>query len=179
MTSDLGWDDLHVVSSYPDHDEPRAAVLAPVYADEAGVLRTILIKRPDTAPTHAGDLAFPGGRPHPGDDGPIDTALREADEEVGIPPSLVEVLGYLEPIHTVEFTRWVVPVVGRLAAAPDLVPDEREVARIFLPPLAELADGATWRSEVWYGRDVWFRDLDGDVLWGATARMVRTLVGLP
>ncbi|MPZ53676.1 MAG: NUDIX domain-containing protein [Acidimicrobiia bacterium] len=178
MAVSLGWDDLAVVDSFPEHHEPRAAVLAPVFEDEDGVLRTVLIKRPDSAPTHAGDLAFPGGRPHPGDGGPVGTALREAEEEVGIPPESVEVLGFLPQVHTREFVRWVVPVVGRLSRPPNLVPDEREVARIFLPGLEELSDEAQWRSEDWAGHTVWFRELDGDVLWGATARMVRAMLGL-
>ena len=156
-----------------------AAVLAPLYTDAHGDVRVVLTKRPDTMPTHAGHLAFPGGRPDPGDDGPVSTALREAHEEVGITPESVEVLGFLPSVDTVSFSLMVVPVVGRLASEPVLVPSPREVDRILLPRVADLADEAGWRWEDWRGRKVWFYEIEGEVLWGATAWMTRTMLGLP
>ena len=155
-----------------------AAVLIPLYEDAAGDIRVVLTKRPDTMPTHAGHLAFPGGRADPGDSGPVDTALREAFEEVGIPASDVDVLGFLPTIHTVEFSLLVVPVVGRLAGVPALVPSEREVAMVLEPRLVDLAEPDRWRLELWKGRRIWFYDLDGEILWGATASMMRQLIGL-
>ncbi len=159
--------------------EALAAVLAALYEDEAGEVRVVLTKRPDTMPTHAGHISFPGGRTHPSDRGPVDTALREAHEEVGIDPGSVEVLGFLPPIDTVEFRPMVVPVVGRLAPPVLLVPSEREVAKIYTPLLSELADGDRWWSIPW-GRSTrsGITTSNGDTLWGATARMVRSLVGL-
>lgn len=156
-----------------------AAVLAPLYTDSDGDVRIVLTKRPETMPTHAGHLAFPGGRPDPGDDGPVSTALREAYEEVGITPSSVEVLGFLPPVDTVSFSLMVVPIVGRLATQPVLVPSPREVAKILEPRLVDLADEAGWRSEDWRGRKVWFYEIEGETLWGATAWMTRTMLGLP
>lgn len=155
-----------------------AAVLVPLYPDQTGTHRMLLTKRPLTMPTHAGHLAFPGGRPDPGDRGPIDTALREAHEEVGVHPDLVEVLGFLNPIHTVEFTLFVVPVVGWMSSRPDFVPSEREVDRILEPSLDELREPDRWRFETWRGRRIWFFDIDGEVLWGATAAMTRLLLGM-
>ncbi|MGH8928362.1 MAG: NUDIX hydrolase [Acidimicrobiia bacterium] len=173
------WDRLHLLEAIPPFGSvPLAAVLVPLYEDQAKEIRVVLTKRPETMPTHAGHIAFPGGRPHPEDDGPVATALREAHEEVGIDPSAVEVIGFLPPIHTVEFALLVVPVVGRMAGVPDLVPSEREVAMILQPRLVDLSEPARWRAETWQGRSVWFYDLDGEILWGATARMVRQLVGL-
>jgi 8-oxo-dGTP pyrophosphatase MutT (NUDIX family) len=173
------WDRLHLVDSYPEPGEkPLAAVLAPLFLDDEGQIRVVLTKRPDTMPTHAGHIAFPGGRPHATDRGPVDTALREAHEEVGIEPDRVEVLGFLPAIDTVEFTLLVVPVVGRVETPLLLVPSEREVERIHTPRLADLADAARWWSIPWNGWEVWYYDLDGDTLWGATARMVRQMVGL-
>jgi 8-oxo-dGTP pyrophosphatase MutT (NUDIX family) len=160
----------------PGGDVPRAAVLAPLYEDGPDI-RLVLIRRPVHMPTHGGDVAFPGGKPEPGE-GPLDTALREAREEVGIAPEEVEVLGYLPAIHTVTYPRMVVPVVGRLDGVPDLVPDPNEVDRILTPSIRLLEDESRWRSEQWNGRAVYFFDIDGDVLWGATARMVRHLLGL-
>jgi 8-oxo-dGTP pyrophosphatase MutT (NUDIX family) len=174
------WDRLQMSGNPPDlGGEALAAVLAALYEDEAGEVRVVLTKRPDTMPTHAGHISFPGGRTHPSDRGPVDTALREAHEEVGIDPDSVEVLGFLPPIDTVEFRPMVVPVVGRLAPPVLLVPSEREVAKIYTPLLSELADGDRWWSIPWGDHEIWYYDLSGDTLWGATARMVRSLVGLP
>ena len=160
----------------PAGPEPRAAVLACLFP-EGGGPRLILIKRPDHMPTHGGDLAFPGGKPHPGET-PLRTALREAGEEVGVDAGQVETLGYLPDIHTVTYTRMVTPVVGRLSARPVLTPDPGEVEAVFTPPLGIFRDAARWRSEDWDGRRVFFFDLEGEVLWGATARLVRRLAGL-
>ncbi|HVR33475.1 MAG TPA: CoA pyrophosphatase [Acidimicrobiia bacterium] len=174
------WDRLVVRSEPPPSAGlPTAAVLAPLYEDSHGDIRVVLTKRPDTMPTHAGHLAFPGGRPDPGDDGPVSTALREAHEEVGIEPESVEVLGFLPAVDTISFSLMVIPVVGRLASEPVLVPSPREVDRILLPRLVDLADDAGWRSEEWRGHTVWFYEIDGEILWGATAWMTRTLLGLP
>ncbi len=173
------WDRIRLTDDYPDPgDRQMAAVLAPLYEDEAGEVRVVLTKRPETMPTHAGHIAFPGGRPDPGDDGPVDTALREAHEEVGIEPGQVEVLGYLPPIDTVEFSLMVVPVVGRVSTPIGLVPSPREVAKVYTPLLADLADADRWWHVPWDDWKVWYYDLEGDTLWGATARMVRLLVGL-
>jgi 8-oxo-dGTP pyrophosphatase MutT (NUDIX family) len=173
------WDRLYVMKEHPPiGDGPLAAVLAPLFEDEDGKVRIVLTKRPDTMPTHAGHIAFPGGRADPDDGGPIDTALREAYEEVGIRRSHVEILGFLPTIDTVEFKPWVVPVVARVRSPLVLVPSEREVARVYTPLVAELAEPERWWSVPWEGRQIWYYDLEGDTLWGATARMVRSLLGL-
>jgi 8-oxo-dGTP pyrophosphatase MutT (NUDIX family) len=155
---------------------PRAAVLVPLF-ERDGSLHVILTKRPMHMPTHAGDLAFPGGKPHDGET-PVETALREAHEEVGIVPGDVEVIGYLPEIHTVSYTRMVVPVVGTLGVEPVLRPDPSEVDKVLVPDIDRFRDDEMWRTEYWDGRPVHFFDVDGEVLWGATARMVRQLVGL-
>ena len=174
------WDRLPGIhpNEPPGSGEDRAAVLVPLFEDGSGDVRVVLTKRPMTMPTHAGHIAFPGGRPDPGDGGPVATALREAQEEVGIDPEAVELMGFLPTIHTVEFSLFVVPVVGRLKGVPDLRPSPREVAKVLLPRVEELADASAWRFELWRGRKVWFYNLEGEVLWGATARITRDLVGL-
>lgn len=138
----------------------------------------VLTKRPDTMPTHAGHLAFPGGRHQDGDRNAVATALREAEEEVGIQPEDVEILGFLAPVDTVQFTRLVIPVVGRVQPEPQLRPSAREVAKVLTPSLDSLADEAVWRWERWGDRRVWFHDIEGEVLWGATAFMTRQLLGM-
>ena len=171
------WRSLRLLPDPPvDNGNQQAAVLAAVYED-GDDLRVILIRRPLHMPTHGGDVAFPGGKPEPGER-PLDTALREAREEVGIEPESVEVLGYLPGVHTVSYPRLVVPVVARLAAVPSLRPDPNEVDRVHTPSIRHLLDESRWRSKQWRGHQVYLFDLDGDTLWGATARMVRRLIGL-
>lgn len=173
------WDRLHLIPDHPEGDgRPVAAVLAPLYEDDSGRIRVVLTKRPDTMPTHAGHIAFPGGRPSPADAGPVATALREADEEVGIHPAQVEVLGFLPPVDTVQFGLLVVPVVGRIITPLTLVPSEREVVRVYTPLLDDLAEQTRWWHVPWNDERIWYYDLEGDTLWGATARMVRQLLGL-
>ncbi len=173
------WNQLHLVETHPEPgDKPQAAVLVPLYEDEAGEIRVVLTKRPDTMPTHAGHISFPGGRPEESDGGPVDTAIREAQEEVGIEPNQVSVLGFLEPIDTVEFALMVVPVVARIETPLNLVLSEREVDRIYTPRLADLADPEQWAYVPWEAWKAWYFDLKSDTLWGATAHMVRLLVGL-
>ncbi len=92
----------------PPDGTRRAAVLVALFPDGDDV-RVVLTKRPLTMPTHAGHLAFPGGRADPEDTDEVATALREAHEEMGIEPSSVEVIGFLPSIHTVQFALWVVP----------------------------------------------------------------------
>jgi len=171
--------DIHGIrDEVPETSSPPAAVLVPIYRDN-GAAHLVLIKRPMSMPTHGGHIAFPGGRPDPDDAGPVATALREAHEEVGIVPGDVHLLGFLLPVDTVQFRLPVVPVVGFLDGVPDLHPSEREVDRLFRTPIDSLRDESAWRCETWPGHSVWFFDLDGEVLWGATAWMVRELLGLP
>ena len=155
-----------------------AAVLVPIFEVDDRLV-TVLTKRPMHMPTHKGDLAFPGGKFQEGDDDAVGTALREAHEEVGIEPSEVEVLGYLTAIHTVEYDKMVVPVVGRLRTPPSLVPDPGEVDKILLPTLLDLSVESSWYTREWNGRrNIWFRPIEDEVLWGATAMMTRCLLGL-
>lgn len=173
------WDRIQYLEEMPPFKVGEtAAVLAPLFEDESGQVRMLLTKRPNTMPTHAGHISFPGGRPDPGDRGPVDTALREAQEEVGIDPGQVDVLGYLEPFDTVESTLMVVPVVAKVSTPLDLVVSEREVARIYTPLLSDLANEDAWWFVPWNEYKVWYFDLEGDSLWGATAMMVRSLLGM-
>lgn len=153
----------------------RAAVLVPLYED-GDDLRVILTRRHQGMPTHAGDVVFPGGMVAAGDAGPEETACREAWEEIGLPPDHVEVIGGLEPVTTRTLEMLIVPVVAQVRRPALLVPSPDEVEVIIEPRLSELLDQSTWRQEAWGGHTLWFRPFPEGMLWGATARMVRSLL---
>ena len=173
------WDRLQYSSVEPIvPEEGLAAVLAPIFTDQEGILRLVLTKRSRTLPTHAGQLAFPGGKPHPEDSGPLDTALRETHEEVGLHPSEVEVLGFLPIIRTVRFALPMVGVVARIGENPVFHPSPDEVEKILTPSLESLMDPDNWLYRSWAGVPIWFMDVSGEWLWGATAHLVRIMLGL-
>ncbi|MCL1594677.1 MAG: CoA pyrophosphatase [Actinomycetia bacterium] len=170
------WTILRSLPAVPDPPGAEYAVLVPLYLDEADDMRVILTRRPDTMPTHPGDIVFPGGHRESGED-PIATAKREAWEEVGLPhDAVVEILGGLEPVTTRDRNRPIVPVVARIERPAELVADPREVDVIIEPTLKELLDETRWSRRPWFGHTLWFFEFDEGILWGATASMVRELL---
>lgn len=163
--------------STPEH--MRAAVLVPLYEDD-GCLRLVLTRRPDHMPTHPGDVVFPGGMIEPEDDGPIATAMREAEEEIGLPPSnVLEIFGGLSPMHTRSAEMLIVPVVARIERPAEFIPEPAEVEAIIEPTIDELLPDENWRTSEWAtGRTMWFYEFPEGILWGATAFMVRELLTL-
>jgi len=157
----------------------RAAVLVPI-VDDGGPLRLLLTRRTEDLPTHAGQVAFPGGLVEPGEEDPANTALREAEEEVGLPKGAVEVLGLLDDFPTRTDTVAVTPVVGVLRRVPPLRALAAEVARIFDIPIHDLmqADRWTWREEPRGDRRlrIYYFLHEGETLWGLSARIVLHLL---
>lgn len=151
-----------------------AAVLVPVFED-GGEARVILTKRPDTLPSHQGEIAFPGGKAE-GDESLLEAALREANEEIGLVPAEVEVVAELDGLATVASRFSIAPFVGVLAARPVLHPHPAEVADVLEVPLSELLADGVFREERWdlweSDRSVYFFDLPGETVWGATARIL-------
>jgi 8-oxo-dGTP pyrophosphatase MutT (NUDIX family) len=153
-----------------------AAVLVPLF-EEAGEARVILTKRPETMPSHRGEIAFPGGKFDPELDVNLEAAARrEAYEEVGIEPDQVEIVARLDGIATVGSQFTITPFVGFLRGRPLLTPDPREVVAVFDVALSELMADGVFREERW---DTWKADLDvhfyeltGETVWGATARIL-------
>ena len=159
-------------STVPDARE--AAVLIPIVGGASPSL--IFTVRTDTVRSHKGQISFPGGSKDPGDPSLREAALREAEEEIRLDPSLVEILGELDTFPTFVSGYVVTPFVGWIADEPSLTPNPAEVARVLEVPLDELSDeirldpgfelaGRTYPTEAWVWRD--------HVIWGVTARIVR------
>jgi len=153
-----------------------AAVLVPVV--DLPQPMVILTLRPETMRKHPGQVSFPGGRIDPDDDGPIAAALREAEEEIGLPPAMVEVIGIADRYQTVTGFE-VTPVVGIVPPGLKLSPHPGEVAAVFEAPLDYLLDPAHQivRTAVWRGRERSYYEIEweGRRIWGATAAMIVNL----
>ena len=158
-----------------------SAVLLPLFLGADGELRVVLTRRSGRLNTHKGEVAFPGGRVDAGESN-RDAALREAHEEIGLAPMHVEIIGTLEPLTTVVSASKITPFVGIVERMPPLIANVSEVARIFDVSLRELIAIDCYHEEIWDFADgtfpVWFFAVDGDTIWGATARMLRRLLDL-
>ena len=159
----------------PTPDYQRAAILVPLYEDPHGDVRVVLTKRPDTMRTHAGDVVFPGGRIEQGESAE-QAAVREAWEEVAIPPDVVRVIGGLDPVTTRSREMMIVPVVARIDRPRELRADPAEVETIIEPTLDDLLDESAWHSSDWFGHRMWFYEFAEGTMWGATAFMMRDLL---
>lgn len=161
---------------------PAAVLMAVTDRPEPGVLLTV---RDSGLRSHAGQVAFPGGRIDPGDDGPVAAALREAEEEIALHPSKVEVAGMLDRYRTGSGFD-ITPVIGVVPPDLDLSPHPGEVSAIFEPPFALLMDPASFasRSVEWEGSERQYYELvwEDHRIWGATAALFvnigRRLAGL-
>lgn len=152
-----------------------AGVLVPLQ-DHSGELHVILTKRASHLKHHPGQIAFPGGKQDEGDADVVAAALREADEEIGLPTANVEVLGTL-PTHETVTSFTVTPVLGLIHTGFQIVPEPGEVDEVFSVPLAHLTDVTQFsiQSRRWMGqRRSYFTVPFGPYyIWGATARILR------
>jgi 8-oxo-dGTP pyrophosphatase MutT (NUDIX family) len=152
-----------------------AGVLAPIIEDERG-LSLLLTKRSAALKHHPGQIAFPGGKQDEGDVDVIAAALREADEEIGLSPENVEVLGTL-PRHETVTSFDVTPVIGFVKAPFDVRPEPGEVDEVFSVPLDHVLnpDNYLIQSRRWRGqmRHYFVVPYGPYYIWGATARMLR------
>uniref|UniRef100_A4WVW7 NUDIX hydrolase n=1 Tax=Cereibacter sphaeroides (strain ATCC 17025 / ATH 2.4.3) TaxID=349102 RepID=A4WVW7_CERS5 len=158
----------------PDRRLRAAAVLVPVWQGEGGA-RVILTKRASHLAHHPGQIAFPGGKIDPGDASPEAAALREAQEEIGLPPAQVDLIGRL-PLHETVTGYTVVPVLAEVRGPFLPIPQEAEVEEAFTVPFAHLLDLAHYRVEQRLWRGVWRRyyvvPYGPYYIWGATARIL-------
>ncbi|GAA4819785.1 hypothetical protein GCM10023232_15910 [Sphingosinicella ginsenosidimutans] len=153
-----------------------AAVLVPIV--ERPEPTVILTLRPETLRKHAGQISFPGGRIEPEDGGPVAAALREAEEEIGLPPYEVNVVGIADRYVTITGFE-VTPVVGVLPPDLPLAAHPGEVAAMFEAPLHYLLDPKRQqiRTAMFRGRERTYYEIDweGQRIWGATAAMIVNL----
>jgi 8-oxo-dGTP pyrophosphatase MutT (NUDIX family) len=153
-----------------------AGVLVPLYVDR-GELHVVFTKRRDDLRRHPGEISFPGGRRDEEDADLLATALREAEEEIGLPRTEVDVLGALQPTPTIATGYAVYPFVGLIESGHAWTPSAREVAEVIELPLAALEAGYGRRRLVRRGLPIRTDTyLVGEYLiWGATARILADL----
>jgi 8-oxo-dGTP pyrophosphatase MutT (NUDIX family) len=158
-------------------EETEAAVLVPLF-EASGELHAVFTRRHEDLRRHAGEIAFPGGRrDHPGE--PLhETALREAHEEIGLPPAAVELVGTLAPVRTFVTGYVVFPHVGVIEPGHAWTPSPREVAAVMELPLSALAEGYAMRPMTRRGftfeTDTYV--VDDHLVWGVTARILGELL---
>lgn len=158
---------------------PRLGGVVMLIYEEEGILKFPLTKRPDYLGTHGGQISLPGGKAEPGET-QIETALREAEEEIGVPRHDIEVLGTLTEFFVVPSNFLVTPVVGLLKQPPNFIPDPKEVVKILHGSINELIKpDAVKVKEIMAARMFPMQaphfEIEGEVVWGATAMMLNEL----
>lgn len=163
----------------------RPAAVLVVLFEEHGQARVVLTRRSEDLRRHRGQVSFPGGGIDPGEQA-VEAALREAFEEIDLDPDTVEVVGWLHPLFTYTGSSLVLPIVGVVPRRPTLSPNPAEVARVFDVGLADLVGEGVYQEAEWDPyeasssvpaqlRRIWFFGIDGERVWGATARIVYEL----
>lgn len=159
------------------HGAVQSAVLVPLYTAPDGALRAIFTRRRDDLKRHPGEISFPGGRRDAGE-ALVDTALREAHEEIGLPRAAVDVVGALAPVGTFVTDYAIYPFVGMLEAPPEWVVADTEVAEVLDLGVEDIRASHGERRLVRKG--IPFRtdtyEVGGHLIWGATARIVADLL---
>ncbi len=162
-------------------DLVSAAVLVPVTDHDGPHL--VFTKKTSGVPHHKGQFSFPGGVVETSDGSRVETALREAWEEIRLPAEAVEVLGLLDDTPTRATNFVITPVVGIVRDPVEFKPDGREIERVIEVPLATLRDPSILRTELWE-RDgephpvLFYQVSAEDLVWGATARILSQFLAL-
>jgi 8-oxo-dGTP pyrophosphatase MutT (NUDIX family) len=158
----------------PDGPLIKAAVLLPIV--DRGEPMILFTKRTDRVGSHKGQISFPGGVVEPTDQTMLDAALRECEEEIGMPRASVEPLGALDDTETVATSFVITPFVGLIRQPVAWQPDGEETERVIEVPYAALVEEGSFRVEMverdGVTRPVYYFDYEGDTIWGATARIL-------
>lgn len=169
-----------LVQLSPPDNANAAAVLVALFEGDNGT-EVVLTRRSQLLTNHKGEISFPGGRVD-ADERVVDTALREAYEEINLPPENVEVVGQLSAISTYVSNNHIVPVVARLLTKPSLDARNGEVDRVFSVPLIDLVRHDTYVEELWDSPSgehrLHFFHLDDETIWGATGYMLFQLISI-
>ena len=180
IAADAAGDPERVRPTWPPPTR-ESAVLVLIYPDATGEARLVLTERPATVTHHAGEVSFPGGSREATDESPEMTALREAQEEVGLEVTAagVRVIGRLDEVAIGPSGFRLIPVLALADREPRFVPDAREVAAVLTPRLATFLPGAPI-TEGELERDGWrlrfgAYEVEGRLVWGATARVLGQL----
>ena len=141
-----------------------------------------LMKRPVYNGAHSGQVSFPGGKVEKSDKNLTETALRETHEEIGVKPQSINVIGELSELFIIASNFKVFPTIGVLKSEPEFIPDSREVDRVLLPNLSHLRDvnnrGVKTMHFPPYTMESPYFDIEGEVVWGATAMILSELIHL-
>ena len=154
----------------------HAAVLVPLV--DGPTPSIVFTKRTEDLSRHPGEISFPGGMRHDEDADLLVTALRETEEELGVPPSAVEVLGALPPFETYTSGTTIAPFVGALEVDPVFTANPGEIAEVFevsVPRLLDVERSKAWERNgaTWWG---YVYEVDGHTIWGATARILHEML---
>lgn len=163
----------------PAYGDSRHSAVLVLLTDVGVGPEVLLTRRSWEMRTHRGEVSFPGGRMDPGETA-LETALREAHEEVGLDPGSVTVRGELDHLNTAVTRSYIVPKVGTVPERLDLRAQTSEVERVLWVPLAEFTREGAYRSEHWgespLDRTLHFFELEDETVWGATARIIADLL---
>jgi 8-oxo-dGTP pyrophosphatase MutT (NUDIX family) len=158
----------------------QAAVLVPIV--DRGEPFLVFAKRTERVGHHKGQISFPGGAVEPTDGSPLAAALRECLEEIGLPPVAVEPLGALDDTETFATQFVITPWVGVVREPVVWLPDGHEIEKVIEVPFRALAERGSFRVEHWeregVTRPVYFFDYQGETIWGATARILKSYLDL-
>src|SRR5919204_160322 len=159
------------------HGRTDAAVLVPLYLD-TGSLHTVFTKRREDLSRHAGEISFPGGRQDYPDEDLRTTALREANEEIGLPPEAVDLVGALPPTGTFVTSYKIHPFVGVIEPGHAWVPQPSEVEQVLELSLPDLVRGFEMKRLIRRGVPIKTPayTVGENFIWGATARIVQSLL---
>jgi 8-oxo-dGTP pyrophosphatase MutT (NUDIX family) len=161
----------HVIKRITGEDLRASAVLMPFFYSQ-GQYHILFTERSDEVLFHKGQVCFPGGTQEPSDSNLLQTALREAKEEIGLDAKDIEILGELDDMLTFVTDYVISPFVGLITRPHSLKTNGREVKGTFSVPLSFLMDEANFKQ------DSYAYEYEGHVIWGATARILRQFIGL-